>query len=380
MTKAVRFGALALLINLLHPASSVLAQTKKTELVQPKTGKYGLSGDAQKGSWTFAVSGDSRNCGDVVMPAIAAGVKKEAAQFYWHLGDLRRISDIDEDIAHRPASLAKPLSMTEYEAMAWGDFIQSQVVPFGKLPVYLGIGNHETTPPKTREQFVSVFENLLDRPDLRSQRLRDDPNAIGPRSYFRWIKGAIDFINLDNATADQFDAEQLRWFEAALRSDATDARVRTVVVGMHEALPDSLSEDHSMAQSSQGVVSGRRVYGDLLDFQKKGKRVYVLASHSHYFMEGTYNTAYWREHGGVLSGWIIGTAGAVRYALPAGWVGAARYAETNVYGFMTGTVRANGSIDFRFHRLTEADIPAPVADEYTPAFVHWCFAENSQVR
>ena len=42
-------------------------------------------------SWSFAVSGDSRNCGDVVMPAIAADALKHNAAFYWHLGDLRAI-------------------------------------------------------------------------------------------------------------------------------------------------------------------------------------------------------------------------------------------------------------------------------------------------
>jgi hypothetical protein len=41
----------------------------------------------------FAVSGDSRNCGDIAMPAIAAGVRKDGAQFYWHLGDYRAIYD-----------------------------------------------------------------------------------------------------------------------------------------------------------------------------------------------------------------------------------------------------------------------------------------------
>ena len=34
---------------------------------------------AQEHAWKFAVSGDSRNCGDVVMPAIAAGVKQSGA-------------------------------------------------------------------------------------------------------------------------------------------------------------------------------------------------------------------------------------------------------------------------------------------------------------
>ena len=47
--------------------------------------------------WKFAVSGDSRNCGDIMMPAIAAGVRADGAEFYWHLGDFRAMSNFDED-------------------------------------------------------------------------------------------------------------------------------------------------------------------------------------------------------------------------------------------------------------------------------------------
>ena len=32
------------------------------------------------------------------------------------------------------------------------------------------------------------------------------------------------------------------------------------------------------------------------------KTVYVLASHSHYFMEGIFNTPYWKANGGILAG------------------------------------------------------------------------------
>jgi len=32
--------------------------------------------------WRFAVSGDSRNCGDIVMPAIAKSVLAHKAEFY----------------------------------------------------------------------------------------------------------------------------------------------------------------------------------------------------------------------------------------------------------------------------------------------------------
>src|SRR2546430_12720908 len=58
----------------------------------------------QKGvaQWTFAVSGDSRNCGDVVMPSIAAAAANNHAAFYWHLGDLRAIYGVDEDYQYSP--------------------------------------------------------------------------------------------------------------------------------------------------------------------------------------------------------------------------------------------------------------------------------------
>src|SRR5437868_9157417 len=68
----------------------------------------------------FAVSGDSRNCGDVIMPAIAAGAAKDGAQFYWHLGDLRAIYDFDQDIVDRRKKAgAPPLSIFDYERVAW---------------------------------------------------------------------------------------------------------------------------------------------------------------------------------------------------------------------------------------------------------------------
>ena len=58
--------------------------------------------------------------------------------------------------------------------------------------------------------------------------------------------------------------------------------------------------------------------------------------------------------------------------------GAAKEALTNVYGFLAGTVGGNGQIRFVFHPLDEADVPAAISARYTPEFVHWCFAQNSQ--
>jgi calcineurin-like phosphoesterase family protein len=327
-------------------------------------------------AWKFAASGDSRNCGDVVMPAIAAAVKPAGAAFFWHLGDFRKMRGPDEDIEHQPAHLGQPLSLPEYQQMAWTDFVEHQIAPFGSLRVYLAIGNHEMIPPKTRADYVTAFSRWLDAPDLRAQRLRDDPAALQPRIYFHWVQRGVDFISLDNATKDQFAADQLAWFERTLRSDLQNPRIRTIVVGMHKPLPESISREHSMNESPEGTESGLRVYSDLLRAQNENhRRVYVLASHSHIFMDGIFQTGYWREHGGILPGWIVGTAGAQRTLLPKG-SGDARAAEMNVYGYLLGTVRPNGEIQFSFKHVNEPDIPASVVKEYTPEFVHWCFEEN----
>src|ERR1700723_2404830 len=334
------------------------------------------SADPASAPWTFAVAGDSRNCGDVVMPAIAAGVAKDHAAFYLHLGDFRKLSDFDEDLQHQPKYISSPLSISTYEAIAWDDFLQSQIATF-TVPVFLGIGNHELVWPHTRDMYLIQFADWLDTPVLRDQRLADDKNNHKLVAYFHWIKGGIDFISLDNATDDAFDPPQVLWFERTLKLAAANPDVTTVVVGMHEALPDSISSNHAMDESEPGLISGRRVYRDLLALQHDShKRVYILASHSHYFMEGIFNTEYWRNNGGVLPGWIVGTAGAIRYALPPNKT-EAKAAETNVYGYLLATVKPGGEIDFVFRKINESDIPASVMDVYKPEFVHWCFEKNS---
>jgi hypothetical protein len=335
------------------------------------------SSNSADGIWYFAVSGDSRNCGDVVMPAIAAGVIQSGASFYWHLGDFRAIYEFDEDMQHQPERLAKPMDIADYEQSSWDDFIRNQIIPFGPVPVFLGIGNHETIPPRTREQYIIQFGDWLDSPVLHAQRLSDDPFAHKLTTYYHWVENGVDFINLDNSTPDQFDSAQMKWLEKTLRAAESNSQITAVVVGMHEALPESISANHSMDQSANGIESGRRVYLDLLKTQNEAhKRVYVLASHSHYFMDGIFNTAYWRANGGVLPGWIVGTAGAVRYALPKEST-EARAAETNVYGFLLAEAKPSGEIQFTFKRLQESDVPATVIDRYKSEFVRWCFTENS---
>lgn len=310
------------------------------------------------------------------MPGIAAGAAKAGAAFYWHLGDFRAIYNFDEDIQHQPEVLAKPLNIIAYEEFAWKDFINSQLLAFGQMPVYLAMGNHEAIPPMTRDEYLIQFADWLDTPRLREQRLSDDAHDFKLRTYYHWVQNGVDFITLDNATTDEFDRAQVTWFEKTLKAAASNADIHTVVVGMHKALPDSLS-DHSMDESPAGIESGRRVYADLLKVQNDAhKHVYVLASHSHYYIDGIFNTEYLRTHGGVLPGWIVGTAGAQRYALPKESA-SAHASQTDVYGFLTGSVKPDGEIQFAFQQLNESDVPAKVVDRYTPAFVHWCFAENS---
>ncbi|HVA95835.1 MAG TPA: hypothetical protein VNI36_13135 [Candidatus Dormibacteraeota bacterium] len=333
------------------------------------------------GPWHFVASGDSRNCGDVVMPGIAETAKKNRAEFYWHLGDLRAIYKFDEDIQHQPEHLGKPLMISEYERMAWPDAIDNQFAPFGSIPFFLGIGNHEVFAPyKTREDFLLQFADWLDTPLLRAQRLRDDPRDHLLKTYFHWIDRGVAFYSLDNASGDQFDAAQMRWFERVLAQDLANPAIKTIVAGMHKPLPESISFSHSMNESPTGTESGRRVYADLLRAQNEGHRnVYVLASHAHFYMSGIFNTDYWKSHGGVLPGWIVGTAGAVRYALPPD-SSDAHEALTNVYGSLLGTVQPDGKINFKFEKLEESDIPAAVTSRYGKDFVHWCFAENTEAK
>ncbi len=343
---------------------------------------FGNPAQAQSGSgsWQFAVSGDSRNCGDVVMPGIAASVLKHKPAFYWHLGDFRKIYDFDEDMLHEPEHASKRLSISEYLSHSWEDFIENQIEPFGSLPVFLGIGNHEIVLSKTRDEYIAQFADWLNSPILRNQRLQDNRRDHKLKTYYHWVENGVDFINLDNATHDQFDGAQVRWVDRVLDRDASDSSIKTVVVGMHAALPDSISAGHSMNEWPAGEQSGRRVYEALLNFKNRThKYVYVLASHSHYYMDGIFNTEYWRTHGGVLPGWIIGTAGAIRYPLPPN-AKDARAAETNVYGYLLGTVSPNGEIRFEFQRLREADIPTDVVNRFTAEFVYWCFAENNLAR
>ncbi|MFZ0417704.1 MAG: metallophosphoesterase [Candidatus Sulfotelmatobacter sp.] len=334
------------------------------------------------GSWRFIVSGDSRNCGDVVMPAIAARSSQFAPSFYWHLGDLRAIYKIDEDMAFEAANHGQVLTCDNYERLAWNDFITNQISPFGNVPFYLGIGNHEVIPPKDKDEdaFKRQFHDWLDLPVLKEQRQKDK-EPPQPEPYYHWIQGGVDFIYLDNASGS-FSAGQLLWLQHRLNSAKSDPAVKSVVVGMHEALPDSIANSHSMGDKgagSPGSVSGGKAYDALARFRDESRKpVYVLASHSHFYMENIFDTSKLKANGArPLPGWIVGTAGAVRYPLP---LGAPQTAETDLYGYLLATVSQDGTIDFSFQQVYESDVPPWVRQRYPEALVPWCFAHNSQNR
>jgi hypothetical protein len=330
---------------------------------------------APASSWTFAVSGDSRNCGDFVMPAIAAKVKAENDVFYWHLGDFRWISSVDEDMqAMQPGG--SQLSIAEYQPRAWDDFLKHQMASFGSLPVFLGRGNHENVKPMTREGYIAKFSSFLTRPEIQAQRQADGDSNEAVEPWYHWTRDGVDFITLDNASRDEFSAAQMRWLRSVLDRDlAPNSGVRTIVAGMHEALPHSTSSNHGMDDWDLGVQSGEMVYNWFFDAQAAGKHVYILGSHSHYYSPNIFNTPYWKQHSAtVVRGIIIGSAGAHRNRLPKD---ADKASKTNIYAYLRGTVEADGAIDFALREISEDEMiaqkwPAAPLDK-----IHECFVHNS---
>lgn len=322
-------------------------------------------------SWRFAVSGDSRNCGDVVMPLIAKSVQKEHADFYWHLGDFRAGSDFDEDMK---AASHGTLTISQYEAGAWKDFIDHQLASFDGLPVFLGIGNHELV-NKTRTEFLVQFADWFNAPVIQAQRAADNPSDHTLRTYYHWRHKGVDFVTLDNASQDQLSLQQVLWFEGVLARDAADPQIKTVVVGAHEALPDSLSAGHSMNESPAETASGRRAYRDLLAFQKQThKEVHVIASHSHFVLSDVFRNACHKPDE-VLNGWIVGSAGAVRYRLPKEHSNAS-LARTDVYGYLLGEVDTQGHVALTFHEVKRADVTKEIEARYGTDTVNFCFNSN----
>jgi len=364
MARTVRifFPRVILLLAVLLPASALAG---KRPMPQAKAAPAAQA-------WKFAVSGDSRNCGNIAMPTIAADARKQGVAFYWHLGDLRWMSNIDEDILRR--GNAPPPSLRQYQATAWQDAIDNQLKAWGDTPVFLGIGNHELYGGTSRAGFMAKFRPWTEQPAVKALRSHEGLGSAGARTYFHWIERGIDFIYLDNASQDQFDEAQMQWLGGVLARAAKNPEVRSLVVGAHAPLPNSFGKDHAMDNWPVGLSSGTRVYQMLLELKRtSGKAVTLISSHQHFYMPNAYNTEYWQANGGVLPGYIVGSAGAHRYALPAD---APAGSKTMVYGYILGTADPSGATQFDYREVHESDVPQSVRARYIPEFIHWCFAEN----
>src|SRR5262249_51803602 len=95
------------------------------------------------------------------------------------------------------------------------------------------------------------------------------------------------------------------------------------------------------------------------------KHVYLLASHSHQFLEDVYNTA--ALNGKVLPGWIVGTAGAEQYT------------PKNQYGYLQVRVKSDGTIETEFVEVSR-DSPPKVIGAGAEEICSYCFEKNSGKR
>lgn len=140
--------------------------------------------------------------------------------------------------------------------------------------------------------------------------------------------------------------------------------MKTIIVGMHEALPGSTSFNHAMDDATcSDICQAQRVY-DRLDRaqQLEHKHVYVLASHSHFFRENIYATDAHKNH--VLPGWIVGTAGAEQYQ------------DTIRYGYLQVEVRPNGEVETKFMDISRNDPPLDNGKGGLE-LTKYCFEQNS---
>ena len=210
---------------------------------------------------------------------------------------------------------------------------------------------------------------LIQEP-LHSQRRVDARRGFltndGDTTYHFLYRG-VDFIFLDNGDGQAFTSEQITWLSRVLAADSEDASVKTIVVGMHAALPYSTAGAHAMDYSCQGRCSGEQVYDMLVRAQnlsappEKHKHMFVFASHMHYFAENVFDTP--EHHGQVLPGWIVGTGGAEQKATPIR------------YGYVLVEVRPDGTLDVEFKEVTR-DSPPLASGPGANNLTEYCFASN----
>jgi hypothetical protein len=63
-------------------------------------------------------------------------------------------------------------------------------------------------------------------------------------------------------------ATQMKWVGALLDRDRRDTNIRALVIGMHEALPESLARSHSMSDLPTLQATGLLIYSQLSEVRK----------------------------------------------------------------------------------------------------------------
>ena len=331
--------------------------------------------------WFFAVSGDSRDCGDLIMPKIARSIdslaEKSPVLFYWHLGDFRHGNTPDRDFVILNGG------PDNYHKRAWDDFVERQIAPIeARTQVFLGIGNHELVFPWWgHEEFNEKFGKWLIQEPIRAQRVSDrSRNVIRDEHHidYHFVKNGVDFIYLDNSDTyaftpeyllhPAFTPEQIKWLEGVLEGASGDDAIRAIVVAMHAALPGSSGSAHAMDDTCHGRRSGQIVYDMPYKAQRPGelpekrKRVYVLASHSHDFQENIFEKGH---PGRVLPGWIIGTAGAAQHGGPIR------------YGYLRFEAHSDGTLRGSFQEI-RSDSPPSASTDAERQLTDFCFSRNTE--
>ena len=200
------------------------------------------------------------------------------------------------------------------------------------------------------------------RPIGKSKEIQKKLESKDGDTYYHFLLKGVDIIYLDNANIYNnqdlgFSEEQLTWLDLVLKRDEANAQVKTIIVGMHAALPESVSRDHAMDRNCASFCNGKRAYERLRVTQSKGKKVYIMASHSHYFEEYIYDTPENGGHG--LPGWIVGTAGAEQYR------------SEIKYGYLLVEVTSDGTIHCSFQRVYRDSLPLG-----PEGLTNYCFAQN----
>ena len=185
--------------NRLPPAHRLRRCSARAPRRRARPGR-GKADASPASSWKFVVGGDSRNCGDVIMPVVAAGANSAGASFLLAPRGLPgALHDFDEDLPRRSArSPARSRWRSSTTSAARGTTSsRASSLPFGSIPVYPAIGK-----PRARRsqvapgKFLSAVRGLVQCPaDPRAQRLKDNPKGPPAEVVHHWIQNGVDFIS-----------------------------------------------------------------------------------------------------------------------------------------------------------------------------------------